>query len=373
MNIGIDARGLDGNRSGIPIYIEEILKQFSKIDSKNKYILYSTRKVDIKEKLSENIIIKDEERRFGSFWMYLKLPKILKEDNIDVFWGTQHLLPMRNKYTKNIKFVLTIHDLAIKKLKTVGSFKNTIIQKLFVKRSLKSANRIIAISEATKKDIIELYKIKEEKISVVYNGTNLKENNYDLTVEQENEIQEKFNIKDTPYIFFLSTIEPRKNVETLIKAYEQIREKGEIIKLILAGGLGWKYEGVLELREKSKYRDDIYLPGYISKEEKTYLFKNAKCFVYPSLYEGFGLPILEAMINKQIVVTANNSSLPEVGGEAAFYYDETLNYQNLGNKIIEVLNLSEEKRNKKIEEGLIQAKRFTWEKCAKKTLDIIGG
>ena len=115
------------------------------------------------------------------------------------------------------------------------------------------------------------------------------------------------------------------------------------------------------------------MPGYISKEEKTYLFKNAKCFVYPSLYEGFGLPILEAMINKQIVVTANNSSLPEVGGEAAFYYDETLNYQNLGNKIIEVLNLSEEKRNKKIEEGLIQAKRFTWEKCAKKTLDIIGG
>ena len=116
MNIGIDARGLDGNRSGIPIYIEEIVKQISGLDKENKYILYSTRKVDIKEKLNNNIIIKDDERRFGSFWMYLKLPKILKEDDIDVFWGTQHLLPMRNKYTKNIKFVLTIHDLAIKKL-----------------------------------------------------------------------------------------------------------------------------------------------------------------------------------------------------------------------------------------------------------------
>ena len=373
MNIGIDARGLDGNRSGIPIYIEEIVKQISCIDKSNRYILYSTRKVDIKEALSHNIIIKDTERRLGSFWMYIKLPKILKEDNIDVFWGTQHLLPMRNKYTKNMKFVLTIHDLAIKKLKTVGSLKNSIIQKLFVKRSLKAADKIIAISEATKKDIIELYNIKEEKISVIYNGTNLKESSYKLSQEQEKEIQEKFDIKNEPYIFFLSTIEPRKNVETLIKAYEYIREKGENIKLILAGGLGWKYEGVLELIHRSRYKEDICMPGYISKEEKEYLFKNAKCFVYPSLYEGFGLPILEAMINKQLVVTANNSSLPEVGGQAAFYYDEALNFENLGNKILEVISLDDEERNKKINQGLEQAKKFTWEKCAKETLEIIGG
>ena len=373
MNIGIDARGLDGNRSGIPIYIEEIVKQISNIDNKNKYILYSTRKVKINEKLNDNIIIKDEERRFGSFWMYLRLPKILKNDNVDVFWGTQHLLPMRNRYTKNIKFVLTIHDLAIKKLKTVGSLKNTIIQKLFVQRSLKSADKIIAISEATKKDIIELYRISKEKITVVYNGTNLKENNYDLTHEKENEIQEKYKIKEIPFIFFLSTIEPRKNVETLIKAYEYILKEGENVKLILAGGLGWKYDRVLELIKKSAFKQDIYLPGYISKEEKEYLFKNAKCFVYPSLYEGFGLPILEAMINKQIVVTANNSSLPEVGGQAAFYYNETLNCENLGNRIIEVLHLSEEERNKRVEQGLEQAKKFTWEKCAKETLEIIGG
>lgn len=371
MNVGIDARGLDGNRSGIPIYIEEIVKQISNLDKENKYILYSTRKVDIKEKLSDNVVIKDDERRLGSFWMYLKLPKILKEDNIDVFWGTQHLLPMRNKYTKNIKFVLTIHDLAIKKLKTVGSLKNTIIQKLFVKRSLKAADRIIAISEATKKDIIELYKIKEEKITVVYNGTNLKEKDYDLTQKQENEIQAKFKIKDIPYIFFLSTIEPRKNVPTLVKAFEYVRKKGINIKLILAGGLGWKYEGVLELVQNSIYKEDIYLPGYISKEEKEYLFKNAKCFVYPSLYEGFGLPVLEAMINKQLVITSDTSSLPEVGGKAAFYYEEVLNCENLGDKIIEVLNLSEEERNKKIEQGLEQAKKFTWEKCARETLQII--
>lgn len=373
MNIGIDARGLDGNRSGIPIYIEEIVKQLSDIDKNNKYMLYSTRKVDIKEKLSDNIIIKDDERRFGSFWMYLKLPKVLKEDNIDVFWGTQHLLPMRNKYTKNIKYVLTIHDLAIKKLKTVGSLKNTIIQKLFVKRSLKSADKIIAISDATKKDIVELYKINKEKITVVYNGTNLEENSYNLTKEQENQIQEKFKIKNTPYIFFLSTIEPRKNVETLIKAYEYIRNKNENLRLILAGGLGWKYESVLELVQNSEYREDIFMPGYISKEEKEYLFKNAECFVYPSLYEGFGLPILEAMINKLLVITANNSSLPEVGGEAAYYYEEVLNYKNLGNKIIEVLNLNEEIKNKKIMQGIEQAKKFTWEKCARETLEIIGG
>ncbi len=310
---------------------------------------------------------------FGSFWVYLKLPKILKEDNIDVFWGTQHCLPKRNKYTKNIKFVLTIHDLAIKKLKTVGSLKNTIIQKLFVKRSLKSADKIIAISEATKKDITELYNIDKSKISVVYNGTNF-ENVGNIDEKMQKEIRQKFGIENVPYILFVSTIEPRKNIETLIKAFNYIKEKYNTnLKLILAGGLGWKFEGILKLFEESKYKEDIVMPGFISKEEKKYLYQNAEAFVYPSLYEGFGLPILEAMAEKTLVITANNSSLPEVGGDVAFYYNDTLNCEELGEKIQEVLSLNDEQKQERINKGIEQIKKFTWEKCAKETLDIIGG
>lgn len=373
MNIGIDARGLDGNKSGIPTYIEEVVKNINDLNSKeNTYILYSSRKVNIDAKLNDNIIIKDGDRSLGSFWVYFKLPKILKEDKIDVYWGTQHLLPKRNRYTKNIKFVLTVHDLAIKKLKTVGSFKNTIIQIMFLKKSIKHADKIIADSKATKKDIIDIYKIKEEKIRVVYPGTNIKEMNFEITDKQKDEIEEKFGIKNIPYLFFISTIEPRKNIETLIRAFEYIRRKENInLKLILAGGLGWKYQNVLDLIEKSEYKEDIIMPGYISNEEKQYLFKNCKCLVYPSLYEGFGLPILEAMANKSIVVTSNVSSIPEVGGDVAYYYEGVLNYGELGNRIIEVINLSNEEKQEKIKQGLEQTKKFTWEKCAKEILEIL--
>lgn len=289
-----------------------------------------------------------------------------------MFWGTQHCLPKRNKYSKNIRFVLTIHDLAIKKLKTVGSFKNTIIQMLFLKRSIKNADKIIAISEATKNDIIELFEIKPEKIQTIYNGTNIN-SEYKVTEKEEQEIKEKFHIQNTPYIFFISTIEPRKNIPTLIKAYNYVREKGIDLKLIIAGGLGWKYENILKEIEESKYKEDINLPGYISKEEKQYLLKNTKALVYPSLYEGFGLPILEAMANGALVITSNVSSLPEVGGDIAYYYNNVLNHEELGEKIIQVLNISEEEKQEKLEQGLEQVKKFTWEKCAKETLDIIGG
>ena len=146
MNIGIDVRGLSQSRTGIPTTIEEVLKRINTNGNrKHKYFLYSNRDINIDFELNDNIIIKKEERPLGVFWLYFKLPKTLQEDNIDVFWGTQHCLPKRNKYTKNIRFVLTIYDLAIKKLKTVGSFKNTLVQKLFLKKIIKNADKIIAI------------------------------------------------------------------------------------------------------------------------------------------------------------------------------------------------------------------------------------
>lgn len=299
------------------------------------------------------------------------LPKILKEDGIDIFWGTQHVLPERNEDTENIRYIVTIHDLAIQKLKNVGSFTNTIIQKIFVKRSLKEADKIIAVSEATKRDILEIFKIKEDKVNVIYSGTNILKD-ITITEKQEKEIQEKFKIENEPFIFFLSTIEPRKNIETLIKAFNRIKDTENIkLKLILAGKLGWKYDKVINLYETSKYKEDIIMPGFISKEEKQYLYRNAKCFVYPSLYEGFGLPILEAMANKALVVTSNISSLPEVGGNVAIYYENVLDEQELADKIRFAINLTKEEREERANKGTEQVKEFTWDKCAKQTITIL--
>ncbi len=235
--IGIDARGLNKNKAGIPTYIEEIVKYFnSLVETKTEYILYSNRKIEISENLKENIIVKENKapKMIGTLWLYFSLPKILNKDKVNVFFGTQHCLPERNEYTEKIKFVLTIHDLAISKIKGIGSFGNTLIQKAFVKRSLKSADEVIAISNSTKKDIMDIYKIDEKKIHVIYNGAKLSAEK-NISEEEEGKIIDKFKIENSKYLFFLSTIEPRKNVETLIKAFDFIKDKGaKDLKLILA-------------------------------------------------------------------------------------------------------------------------------------------
>ena len=223
LNIGIDARGLDVNKTGITTYIEETVKRIVEQDKNNKYILYSSREIKIDIKENDNIILKNCNKKKGTLWLYFDLPKMLKEDNIDVFWGTQHLLPRRNKYTKGIKYILTVHDLAIHKLKTVGEWKNTIIQKLFLERSCKSADLIMADSKSTKDDITEIFKIKPEKIEVVYLGTNFS-NGYNVQEKKEKEILKKFNVEDKNYLMFVSTIEPRKNIVTLVKSFNELKE-----------------------------------------------------------------------------------------------------------------------------------------------------
>lgn len=373
--IGIDARGLDGNRTGITTYIEEVIKKLNEIkNDNNTYILYSTRKIDLNFELKDNFIIKDNNLKLGTLRVYFEYPKMLQEDGVDVFWGTQHLLPMRNYYSKDIKLILTVHDLAIHKLKTVGSFKNTIIQRLFLKTSSKNADLIMADSKSTKNDLIDLFKIEENKIEVVYLGTNF-DTEYSLSKSNESKILKKFNVQDKNYLFFISTIEPRKNIPTLIKAFETYRDNNikDNLKLILAGGLGWKYEEVLNLIENSKYKKDIQLPGYISKDEKKCLFHNTKCFVYPSLYEGFGLPILEAMSNNALVITSNISSIPEVGKDAATYINNVLDYNELASVIQKTLNLSINEKNKLISKGNKIVKEFTWEKCTKEIVYILTG
>lgn len=364
MNIGIDARTYK-HRTGIGFYVSNVIKELNNKDHENQYFLYSPEEIDLGFKLNGNFKVR--EKIGGKLKFYFKLSRLLKKDNIDVYWGTNYILPKKNKDTK---YVLTIHDLAIKKFKNIGSFKTTVVQKLFLNKSIKRADKIIAVSKATKNDIISLYNISEDKIRVIYEGTNFYKYNY--SKGNINRIEEKFKIKNSKYIFFLSTIEPRKNIETLIRAFEYIKRREETnLKLVISGGIGWKYKTVLDLIEKSEFKEDIIRTGRVSDEEKTVLYKNAECFVYPSLYEGFGLPILEAMANEVLVVTANNSSLPEVGGEVAFYYEGNLNYGELGNRIIEVINLSEAEKKNRIEQGLLQIQKFNWKKCTDEILETI--
>lgn len=368
MNIGIDARALTKNKAGIGTYTYKIIEYLNKYDKENNYVLFSNKDVVIDFELNENWRIYKENSRIGTFWIYFKLPKILKENDIDVFWGTQHCLPKRNKYTKQIKYVLTIHDIAIKKFKNLGSFYNTIIQKLVLKKSCNNANKIIAVSKSTKKDLIDILGVDNDKIQVIYEGIDQKTNESKIGLKREKEIIEKYGLEKNKYIFFLSTIEPRKNLITAVKAFDLIKENTVNLKFVISGGRGWKYKETMDRIQNSKFNKDIILTGYISTEEKEVFFKNAIAFIYPSLYEGFGIPVLEAMKNGSIVITSNNSSLPEVGGNSAFYLNHETDEFELSKLIKKCLTLSDEERNQRINEGYQTVKNFTWEKCAKETL-----
>lgn len=150
-----------------------------------------------------------------------------------------------------------------------------------------------------------------------------------------------------------------------------IKEENKTLKLILAGKLGWKYKQIIKKIESSKYKEDINLAGFISKEEKECLFHNTNCFVYPSLYEGFGLPILEAMKRGVVIVTSNVSSMPEVGGDLPFYLNNVYSSKELAGLLNNALKLDIKEREKIIERGYIRVKKFTWKKCADNILKIL--
>lgn len=371
MKIGIDGRPLTEKRTGIGTYTYEIIKKLNELDLKNEYYIYSNKEVYLDFELNNNWKICKYSSKIGTFGLYFKLPVRLKKDNIDTFWGTQHCLPKRNKYTKSVNYILTIHDIALEKFKNIGSVYNTLIQKLILKKSCENANKIITVSMATKRDLIEILSIDSNKIDTVYCGIN-KRKEIQLSTEDRNKIEKKYKINEkTDFIFFLSTIEPRKNLDTAIKAFELYKTENDAdLKFIISGGLGWKCKKILKTIENSKYKEDIIRTGYITKEEKEYFFKNCKAFVYPSLYEGFGIPILEAMQNGAIVITSNISSLPEVGGDVPLYLNNMYDEKELAMLLKQALSLRKDEKETIVKNGYEQIKKFSWVECATKILEL---
>ena len=292
-----------------------------------------------------------------------------------MFLGTQHCLPKRNKETENIKFIVTIHDLAVEKLKNITSFTNKIIQKVFTKKSCKNADLIMADSISTKNDIVEIFKIDERKIRVVYLGINPKKN-IEISSDTKKKVLNKFNIdNDCNYMYFVSSLNPRKNADTIIKAFEVFKDQhpNSTLKFVMSGGLGSRYKITLKLIQMSKYSNDIIRTGFVTEEEKQILFQNCKMFVYPSLYEGFGLPILEAMQYNVMIITSNNSSIPEIGEDAVFYLENVYDYLELEKLIEKVLNIIKEEKEKCIEKENKIVEKFTWKKCTDEIYKILMG
>ena len=234
------------------------------------------------------------------------------------------------------------------------------------KREVQKADKIIAVSESTKSDLINLYKINPDKIEVIYSGVGKQFSQIKNNQKKIKLILRKYNLPHE-FILYFGTIEPRKNLIGLIKAFEVLKDKN--CKLVIAGTKGWLYKDILKTAKESKKRKDIIFTGFIEESDKPYLYNLSKIFVYPSFFEGFGFPPLEAMACGIPTIVSSNSSLPEVVGNAALMINP-MNIDELA-WAMDILLSDENLRKKLIKDGLKQAQKFSWQKCAQKTLDIL--
>lgn len=382
MRIGIDIRVLmDEYYSGVSEYTANLLTAIFALDNNNEYKLFYNswhnldKKLSVWQRSNATVIARHIPNKIFNYlgqkiFSYPKIDQVL--GGVDIFLSPHFNFSSLSPKTKKI---ITVHDLSFLRYPEFFSVrKNFWHRALRVKKILQAADRIIAVSENTKNDIVELAGVSADKVRVIYSGNNVNLEKTTASNLVSAEAENEFLIKNKltgRLILYLGTIEPRKNIVGLIKAYNKLRAQGKIFqdtKLVLAGARGWKEKNIYQEWKLSPYQDDILFLGYISQAEKNILYKKSSVFVYPSYYEGFGFPPLEAMSYGLPVICANVSSLPEVVGEAALMINPYV-FEEIA-EAIEMILSDENLRQFFIAKGIARAQRFSWEKTAAEYLEV---
>jgi glycosyltransferase involved in cell wall biosynthesis len=277
-----------------------------------------------------------------------------------VFWAPAHYAPL----LLGGHSVVTIHDLAYEYFPDLFLPSDLYKLKNWTRQAVAQATSVIAVSEATKHDLMTIYDVPKDKIHVVHNGYDKDVFNIDPKISPK--LLSNYDLQPTSYILFLGTIQPRKNAKKLVQAFHLLKEGGYKGKLVIAGGIGWLADETLELIKSSPEAKDIVLTGYVSDELRKTLYTYADVYVLPSLYEGFGVPAIEAMGCGAPVAVSNNSSLPEVVGDAGVLFNAA-DPADIATAIMEI----KEDRDKWVKKSLSRAKDFSWEKCSEETLKVM--
>ena len=368
MNIAVDAFPLSTTlSSGIPNYLNNILNNLLSMDKQNRYFLFCKNHFQFVERINLRL-------RFGSqtgkrslsyintLWLFSIGVRMMKRDKIDIFWGTRQMLPpFLPAHTRK---VLTVYDMVWHYFpETMGNY-NRLVSNLLAMRSIKSADHIITISKATAGALTEIAGVPPKKISVVYPAAD-SYNPLDKSAAADY-IAGKYGTYPK-YILTVSTVEPRKNLTTLLRAFAAL--KNEDIQLLIAGASGWKNSAVYAEYEKLGFLEtQVKFLGYVPDEDMNNLYSGASLFVFPSKYEGFGIPPLEAMASGTPVIVSNSSSLLEVAGGAGILIepmDET-GWRETILKVLSDFSLQKEM----IKKGLEQANSFSWKEAGLRTLKI---
>lgn len=293
------------------------------------------------------------------------MPSFYNKNGYEVVHFVDYLMPLGKV---NSKKVVTLHDVSFYKKPEYFTLGSRLMKQFFTMLSVRKADRIICVSQNTRKDIQEKFPfIKKERLKVIYLAA-ANQHKLDLSQGEERRILQECGISGA-YLLYVGTLEPRKNVETLIRAFQLLIQDRTIPhNLILCGKKGWKYEGIFKLLQAPDLMDRVRVIGYMPDDKLPVLYRNADAFVYPSFYEGFGLPPLEAMKEGTAVITSDTSSLPEVVGQAALLCNpkDVLQLKDLMDQVLR----NHELKESLIQRGYDQIKQYSWEITAQKTLEV---
>ena len=374
----IDATPISPKPSGIGFYVANLIHHLYCLQDQKNFQLEIAYQPGMKNWLTGKLDFPDYLKQYSNLHL-LPLPVTISNsiarfpNPLLTYWGNSFGSPdivhgtnyVVYPYPKSLK-VMTIHDLTcIRYPKFIHSVVKTYANR--IKQCLKWTDLVIAVSESSKRDIVEYLNVEPERIYVTPQASRF--SSIYLSTERTEQLQRASSYDfSQPYLLFVSTIEPRKNVITLIRAFDLLKETHKLEhQLVLIGQKGWLHQSIFESIETSPWKQHIHYLGYLSDELVALFYSKADVFVYPSYYEGFGLPVLEAMTLGTPVITSNTSSLPEVAGDAAILIDPN-NINQLADAILQVISDSQV-RQKLIEKGKERAKLFSWERTASETIN----
>ncbi len=380
MKIWID--GYEANvkqRLGSSQWAYELINHLEKLDRKNSYtiLLPSDPLGDLPKPRTnwQYKILKPKK-----LWTKIALPKelFLSKDKPDVFFSPTHYIP--RFAPSSVKKIATIFDMSFLHFPEMFEKKDLWQLTNGTKFTAENADQIVTISNSSKKDILQDYHLAKEKVTVIYPGFDqtkfkMKKKNGSFSSENEKvkieEAKKKYQIKNN-YIIYIGTIQPRKNLVRLTEAFARIEGNLQLViagKTTGEGQQGWKFEEILATPKRLQVEDRVKFPGFVETYDLVHLLSGAEAFILPSLYEGFGIPVAEAMATGTPVIVSNVSSLPEVVGNAGIL----INPYSIDQieQAIRVMVTDHKLRQKYSKLGLIQAQKFSWEKAAKELLKVL--
>lgn len=364
MRIGVNTRLLLKNKlEGIGWFTHQTLERMVHQHPEHEFFFFFDRPYDESFIFSSNVtpvVVPPQARHplLFSIWFDITLPYVLKKHKIDLFLSPDGFCSLTTK----VPTCLVIHDLAFEHYPEHFIFSHRLYWKKFTPKFARKAKRIVTVSEYSKKDINLHYRVSEDKIDVVYNGAH--DEYRPLTFDEKEAVKNKY-ADGCEYFVFAGALHPRKNILNMLKAFVEFKKmQRSNMKFIIVGRFAWKYDEVLQMKEEMPFKDDVKWVGYMNVNDLSRIIGGAYAMVYASLFEGFGIPILEALQCNVPVIVSNTSAMPEVAGKAGLMVDPD-DVSAIAMQM-ERIYKDENLRARLIAEAPAQVAKFDWDKSAEK-------